>query len=666
MAAADTIAEKGLPVDEKYEPPAKTHKWHIDSPEEYKALYERSIGPDRDEFWREQAQSLRWKKPFDQVCYEDLENGDIRWFSGGKLNVCDNCVDRWAELKPDKTAIMYEGDEPTDIRYITWKELQREVCKVANMYKHYGARKGDRITIYMPMIPQAAFAMLAATRIGLVHSVVFAGFSADALRDRITDAASPWVVTCDEGLRGKKVIGLKTIADDAMKGCEAIVKTCFVYRRTGGQVNMVEGRDVWADEIVEGMRPCCPQEEMDSEDALFMLYTSGSTGKPKGVVHCTGGYLLWTSLTVKLAFDLQEDDVYCSVADIGWITGHSYIIYGPLANGNSTFMFESVPTYPDCGRYWDMVQRHKITQFYTAPTAIRTLMRFGEDPVKKYDLSSLKVLGSVGEPINPEAWRWYHDVIGNKKCPIVDTFWQTETGGFMLTPMPGSHTLKPGSCTLPMLGVEPKLLDPASGKELDGNNEAGVLVFKRSWPSMIRTVYGNHQRMLDVYLRPYPGYYMTGDAAVRDKDGYYWITGRVDDVINVSGHRIGSAEVENALVAHDKSAEAAVVGFPHEVKGSGLFCYVILKDGVTGDDTLKKELLMSVRKTVGPFAMPDHIIFTSALPKTRSGKIMRRILRKIAENDTSNLGDTSTLLDPSVVDELKAKALLSFNPPARA
>eukprot|EP00405_Crypthecodinium_cohnii_P010369 CAMPEP_0206440150 /NCGR_PEP_ID=MMETSP0324_2-20121206/12609_1 /ASSEMBLY_ACC=CAM_ASM_000836 /TAXON_ID=2866 /ORGANISM="Crypthecodinium cohnii, Strain Seligo" /LENGTH=666 /DNA_ID=CAMNT_0053907855 /DNA_START=39 /DNA_END=2039 /DNA_ORIENTATION=+ len=666
MAAADTIAEKGLPVDEKYDPPSKkTHKYHVDTMEEYKAMYEESVGPNRAKFWAKQAESLRWKQPFSEVVYEDLQNGDVRWFGGGKINVCDNCVDRWAEKKPDKTAIIYEGDEPTDVKKISWKELQMEVCRVANMYKYFGAKKGDRLTVYMPMIPEAAYVMLASARIGLIHSVVFAGFSADALRDRMVDAQSPWVATADEGLRGKKVIALKNICDDAMKGCESFINTCFVYRRTGGQVNMQEGRDVWANDVTPGMRPYCPQEDMDSEDPLFMLYTSGSTGKPKGVVHTTAGYLLWTSMTVRTVFDLQEDDIYASVADIGWITGHSYIIYGPLANGATTFMFESVPTYPDAGRYWDMVQRHKITQFYTAPTAIRTLMRFGDEPVGKYDRSSLKVLGSVGEPINPEAWRWYHSVVGDKKCPIVDTFWQTETGGFMLTPMPGSHVLKPGSCTLPMFGVDPRLLDPATGKEMEGNNTAGVLVFKQSWPGMLRSVYGNHSRLLDVYMKPYPGYYLTGDAAVRDHDGYYWITGRVDDVINVSGHRIGSAEVEHALVGHEKTAEAAVVGFPHEVKGSGLFCYVILKEGVVGDDTLRKELLMCVRKSVGPFAQPDHIIFTSSLPKTRSGKIMRRILRKIAENDTSSLGDTSTLLDPSIVDELKEKAKLLFNPASR-
>lgn len=658
--AADVVAEKGLPVDETYPPPMGGQRCHVPSMEEYNSMYQRSIGPDREKFWAEQAESLRWMRPFRRVLHEDMVNGDVRWFEGGKLNVCDNCVDRWAEKAPDRTAIVYEGDEPTDVKRISFKELLQETCRVANMYKHYGAKKGDRITIYMPMIPEAAYVMLASARLGMIHSVVFAGFSAEALKDRIIDAQSPMVVTSDQGIRGKKITELKKICDDGMKGCD-FIKTCFVYRRTGAQVNMQEGRDVWADDVVPGMRPYCPPVEMDSEDLLFMLYTSGSTGKPKGVAHASAGYLLWTSLTVRTVFDLHPGDCYASVADIGWITGHSYIIYGPLANGCSTFMFESVPTYPDEGRYWDMVQRHKITQFYTAPTAIRTLMRFGTEKVKKYDRSSLRVLGSVGEPINPEAWRWYYDVVGDKRCPIVDTFWQTETGGFMMTPMPGSHVLKPGSCTLPMFGVDPRVLDPATGKEMEGNNVAGVLVFAKSWPSMLRTVYGNHSRMLDVYLRPYPGYYLTGDACVRDKDGYYWITGRVDDVINVSGHRIGSAEVEHALVGHEKAAEAAVVGYPHEVKGCGLFCYVILKAGLEGDDTLKQELRMCVRKSVGPFAMPDHIIFTSSLPKTRSGKIMRRILRKIAENDTSSLGDTSTLLDPSIVDELKAKAALIFN-----
>jgi len=474
------------------------------------------------------------------------------------------------------------------------------------------------------------------------------------------DAKSPIVVTADEGLRGKKAIALKKICDEAMEECP-FVNTCFVFKRTGGDVKMKEGRDVWAKEAMASMRPYCPVEPMDSEDYLFMLYTSGSTGKPKGVAHCTAGYLLWTQMTTKHVFDVHVGDVYASVADVGWITGHSYIVYGPLANGVSTFMFESVPTYPDAGRYWDMVQRHKITQFYTAPTAIRTLMRSGPDHVKKYDRSSLRVLGSVGEPINPEAWRWYYDIVGDKRCPIMDTFWQTETGGHMMTPLPGSHTMKPGSCTLPFFGVDPRVLEPTTGKEVTENNCTGVLVFAKSWPSMLRTVYGDHQRFLDTYLRPYPGYYLTGDGCVRDKDGYYWITGRVDDVINVSGHRIGSAEVEHALVGHAKAAEAAVVGYPHEVKGSGLFCYVILKEGVAEDDTLKTELKNCVRKDVGPFAQPDHIIFTSALPKTRSGKIMRRILRKIAENDTSNLGDTSTLLDPSIVDELKEKAGKIFN-----
>mmetsp|Transcript_102695 Transcript_102695/g.168797 ORF Transcript_102695/g.168797 Transcript_102695/m.168797 type:complete len:660 (+) Transcript_102695:61-2040(+) len=654
--AEEKIAEKGLPVDECY-PPQGGYRCHIPNKEEYDAMYAQSVGPQRDRFWADQAnKTLRWMEPFRQVVHEDFKAGDIRWFVGGKINVCDNCVDRHAEVAPERTAIVYEGDEPTDTKKVSFGELLQETCRMANLYKYYGAKKGDRITIYMPMIPEAAYTMLASARIGLIHSVVFAGFSAKSLMDRMVDAQSPFVVTADEGLRGKKVITLKKICDDAMAPCD-FIKTCFVFKRTGGEITMKEGRDVWAGETMALMRPYCPCEPMDSEDYLFMLYTSGSTGKPKGVAHGTAGYLLWTTLTTKYVFDVHVGDCYASVADIGWITGHSYIIYGPLSNGASTFMFESVPTYPDAGRYWDMVERHKITQFYTAPTAIRTLMKTGPEIVKKYDRSSLRVLGSVGEPINPEAWRWFYDVVGDKKCPIMDTFWQTETGGHMMTPMPGSHMLKPGSCTLPMFGVDPKVLDPASGKVIEGNNVAGVLVFAQSWPSMLRTVYGDHQRFLDVYLKPYPGYYLTGDGCVRDKDGYYWITGRIDDVINVSGHRIGSAEVEHALVSHSSVSESAVVGFPHEVKGSGLFCYVTLKDGVgEGDDALRGELKAAVRKEVGPFAMPDMILFTSALPKTRSGKIMRRILRKIAEKDTSNLGDTSTLLDPSVVDELKEKA----------
>jgi len=654
--ADEKIAEKGLPVDECY-PPQGGYRCQVANKEEYEAMYKESVGPNRDRFWADQAmKNLRWMQPFRQVCHEDFKAGDIRWFVGGKLNVCDNCVDRWAEVAPERTAIIYEGDEPTDVKKISFGELLQETCRMANLYKYYGAKKGDRITVYMPMIPEAAYTMLAATRIGLIHSVVFAGFSAKSLMDRMVDAQSPFVVTSDQGLRGKKVIELKKICDDAMTPCP-FIKTCFVFKRTGSAVNMQEGRDVWAGESMALMRPYCPPEPMDSEDFLFMLYTSGSTGKPKGVAHCTAGYLLWTTLTTKYVFDVHVGDCYASVADIGWITGHSYIIYGPLSNGASTFMFESVPTYPDAGRYWDMVERHKITQFYTAPTAIRTLMKTGPEIVKKYDRSSLRVLGSVGEPINPEAWRWFYDVVGDKKCPIMDTFWQTETGGHMMTPMPGSHMLKPGSCTLPMFGVDPKVLDPATGKVIEGNNVAGVLVFAQSWPSMLRTVYGDHQRFLDVYLKPYPGYYLTGDGCVRDHDGYYWITGRIDDVINVSGHRIGSAEVEHALVSHTSVSESAVVGYPHDVKGSGLFCYVTLKDGVgEGDDALRGELKAAVRKEVGPFAMPDVILFTSALPKTRSGKIMRRILRKIAEKDTGNLGDTSTLLDPTVVDELKDKA----------
>lgn len=651
---ADLIAERGLPVDEKYPPPAGGARCHIPNMEEYTRLYQASIN-DRDKFWVEQSKSLRWMETFHQVYHEDFLAGDVRWFVGGKLNVCDNCVDRWAEVAPSRIAIIHEGDEPTDVTKVTFAQLLQEVCRVANMYKHYGARKGDRLTIYMPMMPEAAYCMLASARLGLVHSVVFAGFSASALRDRMEDAQSALVVTADEGLRGKKVIPLYKICNEAMQGLP-FIKTCFVYKHTGAELSLQEGRDVWAAEKAKAMRPYCPCEPMASEDYLFMLYTSGSTGKPKGVAHSTAGYLMWTQLTVRVVFDLHVGDVYASVADIGWITGHSYIIYGPLCNGAATFMFESIPTYPDAGRYWDMVERHKITQFYGAPTAIRTLMRFAEDFVTRYDRSSLRILGTVGEPINPEAWRWYYEIVGDKKCPIMDTFWQTETGGFMMTPMPGSHTLKPGSCTLPFFGVDPRVLDPTTGKEIEGNNVAGILVFAKSWPGMLRTVYGDHQRMLDVYLKPYPGYYLTGDGCVRDHDGYYWITGRIDDVINVSGHRIGSAEVEHALVQCYKVSESAVVGFPHPVKGSGLFCYVTLKLGYDGDDALRAELKAVVRKDVGPFAMPDAIVFCSGLPKTRSGKIMRRILRKIAERDTSNLGDTSTLVDPSIVDQLKEKA----------
>jgi len=632
--------------------------------EEYMELYERSVGPERDEFWREQAQVLRWQRPFKQVVHEDMPNGDCRWFGGGKINVCDNCVDRWAEENPDGIALIHEGDDPIDVTRYTWKELQMHVCRVANMYRHYGARSGEIVTCYMPMIPEACYCMLAAVRIGMMHSVVFAGFSAEALRDRLQDARSPWVVTCDEGLRAQKVIALKNICDEAMRGCEDFIRKCFVYRRTGERVEMDKHRDVWADETVIRMPPYIAPKEMNSDDSLFMLYTSGSTGKPKGVVHSTAGYLLWTALTAKLVFDVQAGDVFGCVADIGWITGHSYTIYGPFANGVTSLMFESVPTFPDPGRYWDMVERHKLTQFYTAPTALRSIMRYGNEFVTKYDRSSLRVLGSVGEPINPEAWKWYYEIVGECRCPIVDTFWQSETGGMMLTPLPGSHTLKPGSCTLPLLGVDVRVLDPTNGREMEGNDVAGVLVFKKSWPSVLKTLHGAHNRMVETYFKPYRGYYMTGDSCVRDQDGYYWITGRVDDVINISGHRIGSAEVEHALVSHEKSAEAAVVAYPHEVKGSGLFCYVTLKAGVTPNDDLRRELLQCVRRSVGPFALPDHIVFTSALPKTRSGKIMRRILRKIASDDASNLGDITTLSNPAIVTELMEKAKASLVRPA--
>mmetsp|Transcript_145053 Transcript_145053/g.267433 ORF Transcript_145053/g.267433 Transcript_145053/m.267433 type:complete len:686 (+) Transcript_145053:1-2058(+) len=654
IMAEEKIAEKGLPVDECY-PAQGGYRCHCPNREEYEEMYAASVGPNRGRFWRDQAmKTLRWMQPCRQVVQENFKAGDTRWFIEGTLNACDNCVDRWAEEAPDRTAIIYEGDEPTITAKVSYQELLQETCRVANLYKFYGAKKGDCITVYMPNIPEAAYAMLAAARIGLIHSVVFAGFSKEALKERLRDAASPYVVTADECLRGRMVIRLKQTCDAAMAEC-SFIKTCFVFRRTGGACSMREGRDVWADDGMAVMRPYCVCEPMDSEDYLFMLYTSGSTGKPKAVAHSTAGYLLWTALTTKYVFDVHIGDCYACVADIGWITGHSYIIYGPLTNGASTFMFESVPTYPDAGRYWDMVQRHKITQFYTAPTAIRILMKTGEAIVKKYDRSSLRILGSVGEPINPEAWRWYYDVVGDKRCPIMDTFWQTETGGIMLTPLP-SLMLKPGSCALPFFGVEPKVLHPVTGTEIEGNNVAGVLAFARSWPAMLRTLYGDHQKMLDVYMRPFPGYYVTGDGCVRDKDGYYWITGRIDDVISVAGHHIGSAEVEHALMSHSSVAESAVVGYPHETKGTGLFCYVTLKDGVTAEASLRGELKATVRKIMGPFAIPDIILFARALPTTRSGKIMRRILRKIAERDTENLGDISSMLDICVVEELIRKA----------
>jgi acetyl-CoA synthetase len=619
----------------------------------YRELYDRSLN-EPDAFWAEQAKTqLHWFHEFSQVSDSDLSNAMNAWFLGGKLNVCYNCVDRHLATRSEKVAILWEGDEPGDVRKITYRELQREVCRLANVLRHNGIRKGDRVAIYMPMIPEAAFAMLACARIGAVHSVVFAGFSAEALRDRIQDARCKAVITADEGRRGRKTIPLKRPVDEAVMACPT-VEHVFMVRHTGTKVPFYEPRDIDLGEAMKRERPYCPVEHMDSEETLFLLYTSGSTGQPKGISHTSAGYLLYAMMTHRYVFDYREDDIFACVADIGWITGHSYVVYGPLANGATTVMFESIPTYPDAGRYWDMVERLKITQFYTAPTAIRAIARAGDEYVRKYDRSSLRVLGSVGEPINPESWQWYYDVVGEGRCSIVDTWWQTETGGIMITPLPGATGTKPGSATFPFFGIEPVILDQ-EGNELEGNGVSGLLAIKRPWPAMARTIQGDHVRFAQTYLDPYPGYYLTGDGCRRDEDGYYWITGRVDDVINVSGHRMGTAEVESALVSHPGCAEAAVVGFPHDIKGQGIFAYVIVKDGFDTDAELIGELRNEVRTHIGPIAVPDQILIAPGLPKTRSGKIMRRILRKIASQETDELGDTSTLADPSVVDVLIEK-----------
>ena len=626
---------------------------HITSFAQYQEMYDKSIA-DPDAFWGDMAnEMLTWEKPFESVNSSDLNTGHIEWFKGGQLNVAYNCIDRHLEKRGDQVAILWEGDQPGDVREITYKELHEQVCRMANVLKSNGVAKGDRVAIYMPMIPEAAFAMLACARIGAVHSVVFAGFSAEALRDRINDAKAVAVMTADEGLRGTKRIPLKSTVDAAVAEC-ASIKTVFVWKHTGADVAFNDGKDLWLNDACASADTDCPCETMESEDLLFTLYTSGSTGQPKGLAHGSAGYLLYTACTHKYVFDYREGDIYACVADIGWITGHSYVVYGPLCNGATTVMFESIPTYPDCGRYWDMVERLKINSFYTAPTAIRAIAREGDDLVTKYDRSSLRVLGTVGEPINPEAWRWYYDVVGDSKCTIVDTWWQTETGGHMITPIPGATDLKPGSASFPFFGVQTVVLDD-QGNELEGNGVSGLLAIKASWPSQARTIYGDHERFLNTYLRPYAGYYFTGDGCRRDEDGYYWITGRVDDVINVSGHRMGTAEVESALVEHDACAEAAVVGFPHDVKGQGIFAYVILNEGFEDSDDLVKELKMKVREIIGPIATPDVIIITPGLPKTRSGKIMRRILRKIASKETDSLGDVSTLADPSVVEKLIEK-----------
>ncbi|MDA3961608.1 MAG: acetate--CoA ligase [Planctomycetota bacterium] len=627
---------------------------HVASFADYEKLYHKSI-TDGDAFWGEQARAeLVWQQDFTTVQNCDLTTGTISWFEGGTLNVCENCVDRHLSERADQVAILWEGDEPGNNRRITYAELHEQVCRFANVLKARGVTKGDRVAIYMPMIPEVAFAMLACARIGAVHSVVFAGFSADSLRDRILDSECKVLLTADEGLRGGKTIPLKQIADKAVSQCPCI-STVVVARHTGAEVAFDPSREIWLHEAMAEASTDCPAVPVGSEDLLFLLYTSGSTGKPKGLAHSSAGYLLYTKLTHRLVFDYREGDIYACMADVGWITGHSYIVYGPLANGATTVMFESIPTYPDCGRYWDMVERLKINSFYTAPTAIRAIARAGDEFVTKYDRSSLRVLGTVGEPINPEAWRWYYELVGDSQCSVVDTWWQTETGGHMITGLPGATDMKPGSASFPFLGVEPVVLDTETGREIDGNGVSGVLAIKRSWPAQARTIYGDHQRFMDTYLSAYKGYYFTGDGCRRDEDGYYWITGRVDDVINVSGHRMGTAEVESALVEHEACAEAAVVGFPHDIKGQGIFAYVILKDGFDESATIVAELKAKVREIIGPIATPDAILITPGLPKTRSGKIMRRILRKIAANDAANLGDTSTLADPSVVDVLKER-----------
>jgi acetyl-CoA synthetase len=619
---------------------------------QYQEMYQRSI-EDPEAFWAEQAkENLDWFEPFHTVRNFDYTKPEIKWFEGGKLNITHNCLDRHLETRGDQIAIIWEGDSPNEDKKITYRELHDEVCRFSNAMKARGVQKGDRVCIYMPMIPEAAVAMLACARIGAIHSVVFGGFSPEALKDRINDSSCIAVITADEGLRGGKTIPLKANVDMALEQAPS-VKTVFTVERTKGEVNWVDSRDIWYHDAISSASSNCPAEIMDAEDPLFILYTSGSTGTPKGVLHTTGGYNLYAAMTHRYVFDYQDGEVYWCTADVGWITGHSYILYGPLTNGATTLMFEGVPNYPTTSRFWEVCDKHDVSIFYTAPTAIRALMRDGDEPVKRTKRTSLRVLGSVGEPINPEAWEWYHKVVGDSRCPIVDTWWQTETGGILITPLPGATDLKPGSATLPFFGIRPVLLDN-DGNELEGATE-GNLAMKEPWPGQMRTLYSNHERFYDAYFSMYKGYYFTGDGARRDEDGYYWITGRVDDVINVSGHRMGTAEVESALVLHSDVAESAVVGYPHDIKGQGIYCYVTLMAGVEGTDKLKKELVQHVRKEIGPIATPDVIQWAPGLPKTRSGKIMRRILRKVAANELDNLGDTSTLADPTVVDDLIAK-----------
>lgn len=621
---------------------------YIDA-EQYAQMYTHSI-EDPDDFWAEQAeQFIDWFKPWDTVQEWDFHKAQISWFMGAKVNVAYNCLDRHLEKRAKQTAIIWEGDDPSESRHISYAELHDEVSRFANALKGLGVKKGDRICIYMPMIPETAVAMLACTRIGAVHSIVFAGFSPDALKDRINNSECSMVITADQGMRGGRRVPLKANADIACEKTDS-VKRMVVVKRGGQEVQWKDGRDLWYHELINGASNDCPAVEMDAEDPLFILYTSGSTGTPKGVLHTTGGYLVYASMTHKYIFNDKPGDIYWCTADVGWVTGHSYVVYGPLANGATTLMFEGIPTYPSVSRFWEVVEKHKVNTFYTAPTAIRALMANGDEPVTSVDRSSLKLLGSVGEPINPEAWEWYSRVVGDSRCPVIDTWWQTETGGILISPLPGATPLKPGSATKPFFGVVPELVDE-QGDIIEGPG-SGVLVITRPWPGMMRSVYGDHERFRETYFSLYPGYYFTGDGARRDEDGYLWITGRVDDVLNVSGHRMGTAEIESALVLHEAVAEAAVVGYPHDVKGQGIYAYVTLMAGHEPDDELKAELIKHVRSEIGPIATPDLVQWAPCLPKTRSGKIMRRILRKIAENDLKSLGDTSTLADPGVVDGL--------------
>ncbi len=622
---------------------------HVDN-NGYLDMYKKSI-EDPDGFWEEHGKRIDWITPYTKVKNASFqrENVSIKWFEDGTLNVCANCVDRHAAKTPDKVALIWEGDDPTEDESITYAQLLERVSKFANVLKANGVQKGDRVTVYMPMIPEAAYAMLACARIGAIHSVVFGGFSPDSLAGRITDCDSKFIITADEGIRGGRTIPLKANTDEALKSCPGGEKV-LVVRRTGAAVDWNPERDIWLHEELVKVSADCPPEVMSAEDPLFILYTSGSTGKPKGVLHTSGGYLVYTSMTHKYVFDYHDGDIYWCTADIGWVTGHSYVVYGPLANGATSVIFEGVPNYPTASRFWHLADKHNVNIFYTAPTAIRALMGAGNDFVERTDRSSLRLLGTVGEPINPEAWEWYYNVVGESRCPIVDTWWQTETGGIMITPLPGATKLKPGSATLPFFGIVPQLVD-GEGQVLEGE-ASGNLVIAESWPGQMRTIYGDHDRFIQTYFSTYDNLYFTGDGCRRDKDGFYWITGRVDDVINVSGHRMGTAEVESALVAHSKVSEAAVVGYPHDIKGQGIYCYVTLMAGENGSDELKDELKQWVRKEIGPIATPDLIQFAPGLPKTRSGKIMRRILRKIAEDDFSNLGDTSTLAEPAVVEDL--------------